>query len=117
MSVAGAELTDPPKVELLHLCDCLYVEQARQLLRDCLNDLSMTSVEVVDREGDFSSPSILVNGIDVMGAPAIEGASCRLDLPTRERVMSALNPKARSSDERDSRAWCCRSAFRLSAPD
>jgi hypothetical protein len=87
-------LTDPLRVELLHLPDCLHVEDARRLLRDCLSDLSLTSVEVVDREGAFPSPSILVNGIDVMGALAIEGASCRLDLPTRERVMGALDSAA-----------------------
>jgi hypothetical protein len=52
--------------------------------------MGLTGLEVADIEGWFPSPSILVNGIDVMGAPAIDSASCRLDLPTRERVMSAL---------------------------
>lgn len=80
------------KIELLHLPDCPHVEQARHLLRACLTDLDLASVEVADQEGDFPSPSILVNSIDVMGAPAIVGASCRLDLPTRERLMSVLSP-------------------------
>jgi hypothetical protein len=84
------------KIELLHLPDCPHVEQARQLLQACLTELDLTSVEVADREGNFPSPSILVNGIDVMGAPASENASCRLDLPTRPRVLSALHPEERS---------------------
>ena len=82
---------DPPvMIELLHVPDCAHVEEARQLLHDCLGDLKMTSVAVVDREGSFPSPTILVDGIDVMGAQAMDGASCRLDVPTRERIMSAL---------------------------
>jgi hypothetical protein len=66
------------------------VEQARELLRGCLNELGLTNVEVDDREGDFPSPSIIVNGMDVMDPQPIATASCRLDLPTRERVMRAL---------------------------
>jgi hypothetical protein len=83
-------VTNPLKVELLHLPDCPHVLRARQLLRACLSEMGLDSVGVVDKEGDFSSSSIIVNGIDVMGAPATGGASCRLDPPTRERVMSAL---------------------------
>ena len=78
------------RVELLHVPDCAHVEEARALLQSCLSDTALTNVAITDREGAFPSPSIVVNGIDVMGAPALDGASCRLDLPTRERVMSAL---------------------------
>lgn len=88
-----AELTQALTIELRHLPDCPHVELARQLLRACLSEVDLANVVVADREGNFPSPSIIVNGIDVMGAPAMEGASCRLDLPTRERVMSALHPE------------------------
>ncbi|MFI5287327.1 MAG: alkylmercury lyase, partial [Candidatus Dormibacteria bacterium] len=87
----------PLKIELLHLPECPHVDEARQLLRACLSELDLTDVAVADREGNFPSPSILVNGIDVMGAPPLENASCRLDLPTRERVVSALHPEARAT--------------------
>jgi hypothetical protein len=90
-------LTTPLKIELLHIPDCPHVEQARQLLRACLSEVALADVEVADREGDFPSPSILVNGIDVMGASPSENASCRLDLPTRERMLSALHPEERST--------------------
>lgn len=82
--------TTQPEIELLHLPDCPRVDAARSLLRACLSEVGLTSLEVADKAGDFPSPSILINGIDVMGQPAIESAACRLDLPTRERVMSAL---------------------------
>ncbi len=85
------------KIELLHLPGCPHVEQSRHLLQACLTELGLTSVEVAEREGNFPSPSILVNGIDVMGAPASENAACRRDLPTRARVLNALHPEVCST--------------------
>jgi hypothetical protein len=70
-----------------------------QLLLDCLDEVGLRNAEVehgpvanrlADREGDFPSPSITIGGTDVMGAPTDAMASCRLDLPTRERVLAAL---------------------------
>jgi hypothetical protein len=84
------DLTSPLKVELLHVPGCPHVGQARQLLLSCLGELGLPNISVDDREADYPSPSIIVNGTDVMGAPPDAAASCRLDLPTRERVMGAL---------------------------
>jgi hypothetical protein len=81
----GAVMT----IELLHVPDCANVQRARDLLRDCLGELDL-GVQVVEREGDYASPTILVNGLDVMGAPASRAAACRLDQPTRERLIAAL---------------------------
>jgi hypothetical protein len=78
------------KIELLHVASCPHVEQARRLLQSCLDELGLRYAAIEDREGDFPSPSIVVDGTDVMGAPAVASASCRLDLPTRERVIAAL---------------------------
>jgi hypothetical protein len=65
------------------------VDQARRLLGECLSELDLT-VEVLEKEGDYPSPTIRVNGRDVMGQPDCEGACCRLDVPTRDRVLDAL---------------------------
>jgi hypothetical protein len=78
------------KIELRHIPDCPYLEQARRLLKDCLDELGLQNLDVIDREGDFPSPSILVDAVDVMGAPGGAGAVCRLDVPTREHILSAL---------------------------
>lgn len=85
-------MTGRPAIDLLHLPDCPRVDSARDVLRTCLGELGLTEVNLKDREGDFPSPSILVNGVDVMGASLHEGSCCRLDLPTREQVMRALGP-------------------------
>jgi hypothetical protein len=77
------------RIQLLHVPGCANVEAARQLLHETIDELEL-DVEVEDEEGDFASPTILVDGADVMGRPTAAGPSCRLDLPTKERLVSSL---------------------------
>jgi len=77
------------KIELLHVSQCPHTDAARTLLLECLDELELDPA-IEDKEGDFPSPTILVNGVDVMGAPASQAASCRLDVPTRQRLLVAL---------------------------
>ncbi|MFZ0179675.1 MAG: alkylmercury lyase [Candidatus Dormiibacterota bacterium] len=76
-------------IELLHTPGCPHVEETRSLLRSCLAELAIDT-PIQEREGDYPSPTILVNGVDVMGRTAVHGAMCRLDLPTRGPVIGAL---------------------------
>ena len=46
-------LTRQPEIELLHLPQCPNVDAARSLLRACLSDMGLTSLEVADKAGDF----------------------------------------------------------------
>lgn len=79
------------RVQLLSVPDCPLVESVRSVLE---NSLAQTHVDVVVEElvGDYSSPTLLVNGFDVTGHPrAPEGQiSCRLVLPTEEQILAAL---------------------------
>lgn len=77
------------EVEFRHVPGCPHTDAARALLKECLTELKL-DVAVEDKEGEYPSPSILVNGEDVMGAPASQVASCRLDVPTRPRLLAAL---------------------------
>ena len=77
------------KIELLHVSDCPHVDTARALLRECLTELQL-DVAIEDKEGAYPSPAILVDGVDVMGAPAFMAAACRLDVPTKHRLLVAL---------------------------
>ena len=76
-------------IELLYVPGCPHVDNARQMLRECLDELGL-GVAVQERVGDFPSPTITVDGADVMGKHSLAGATCRLDLPTRDRVLTAL---------------------------
>jgi hypothetical protein len=80
------------RIEVLHIPGCPHVDAARQLLLDCLEGLGLPRTAVVERTGPFPSPSIVVNGTDVMGAPEVMTSSCRLDVPTRDRVLAGLRP-------------------------
>ena len=81
------------KIELLSVADCPNVGLVRDLLRRCLDRLGVHA-EVVERVGDFPSPTLLINGVDVMGMCVSSGRSCRLDLPTEERILTALGTAA-----------------------
>jgi hypothetical protein len=72
-------------VELHAIPDCPNLVPARQLLYSCLSELGLP-VAVTESIGDYPSPSILINGVDVMGGVSDGPAVCRLDLPTPERV-------------------------------
>lgn len=82
------------RIELLYLADCPHIATARSLLISCMQELGCVA-DVEEREGAFPSPTILVNGCDVMSAGLSAEASCRLDTPTRERVLAALRGAGR----------------------
>lgn len=69
--------------------DCPNLDAARDLLRACLAELGLP-LSFTEREGDFPSPSVLVNGFDVTGASGDTAAACRLQLPTAEQIRTAL---------------------------
>jgi hypothetical protein len=78
-------------VELLSAADCPNAPAARTLLAECLAALGL-AMPVREQVGDFASPTILVDGVDVMtgsvGPPSMR--ACRLDLPTATRLQAAL---------------------------
>ncbi|MGR8010370.1 alkylmercury lyase family protein [Streptomyces hypolithicus] len=76
-------------VELLSVPDCPNLAPTRDLLRACLAELGLP-LTVVEKVGDHPSPSVLVDGVDVMRASAGEAQSCRLDVPTAEAIRAAL---------------------------
>lgn len=86
-------------VELLLAPDCPNAATARAVLTECLDRLGL-AIPVRERVGDYPSPTILIDGVDVMtdaqGTPAMQ--ACRLDVPTAARVLAALH--ARSTAQR-----------------
>ena len=79
------------RVELFQYEGCPLASAALQLMRECMNALGVRE-QVLVRVGDYPSPTVLVNGIDVMGAAAQPSTArvCRLDVPTPQRVLAAL---------------------------
>jgi len=71
---------------------------AREAWSQCLATLGM-SADITERIGEFPSPTVLINGNDVMrpDQPAPTGQYCRLDLPTPDRILVALRQAATGS--------------------
>jgi hypothetical protein len=82
-------------VELLLVPHCPHAEHARAVLARCLAEAGLAA-PVMERVGDYPSPTVLVNGVDVMtgaaGAPSSQ--ACRLDRPTPQKVLAALRGQA-----------------------
>jgi len=80
------------RIELLTAPHCPHAAPARQVIADCLSTLGLLDVPIIDRVGRYPSPTVLVNGVDVMRpeATAPVGDACRLDLPTARRILDVL---------------------------
>ncbi len=80
------------------LVGCPNAPAARAVLAECLHRLGLT-ILVRERVGDYPSPTILADGVDVMtdrnGVPPMR--ACRLDVPTASRVLAALHGRSASS--------------------
>lgn len=81
------------KIELLFFRGCPNAEAARALLYKCIAAVG-ACCPVEEREGDYASPSILIDGEDVMGLPLTRVRCCRLDVPTEARLMERLRTQA-----------------------
>jgi hypothetical protein len=81
------------KIQLLHVPGCDNLENARELLDSTLSEFGLDE-RIEEEDGAYASPTILVDGIDVMGRPDAVGPSCRLDVPTRARLVVALQAAA-----------------------
>lgn len=84
-------MTDIAVVEVLHHEGCPLFAAAWDVVQACVADLG-ADVVVTARVERCASPTVLVNGRDVMGAwlDETDVAACRLDVPTYARVSDAL---------------------------
>jgi hypothetical protein len=85
------------RVELLHHDGCRSAHAAHQLLEECLLSLAIPTPVLV-RVGDYPSPTVLIDGVDVMrpGSTLTLRSACRTDLPTKQRLLAALRAQLTS---------------------
>jgi len=86
------------KIQLVYFRGCPHAAAAREAIERCvraagvsaeLEEVDTTSAEAPAELRGWGSPTILVDGVDVGGAPAPQGRSCRLyDNPDNRGVPS-----------------------------
>ena len=77
-------------IEVVHEADCPLVDRVVTIVRSYLTASGSDAVFVV-REGELASPTVLVDGLDVVtGRPPGATSACRLDLPTENQIRIAL---------------------------
>lgn len=82
--------TSAPRMQILHVADCPLVDGLREIARRGLASVEC-GARIEEMEGDYPSPTLLIDGIDVVtGRPVARHAACRLDVPTEEQVVAAL---------------------------
>ena len=86
------------RIELLTSPGCPNAAAAKEVITKTLTALRIDAA-VIDRVGSYPSPTVLIDGVDVMRpeSGAAVGEACRLDLPTPQRVFEALVRAGRSS--------------------
>ena len=76
-------------VELRAVPDCPNLAATRDLLTACLVGAGLPPT-MIERLGDFPSPSVLIDGVDVTGADPDGPPMCVLRPPTAAQVRTAL---------------------------
>jgi hypothetical protein len=79
------------RVELFKSPGCPNAAATKKTVTDCMKALGIEA-RVIERVGRYPSPTVLVNGVDVMSSDAgvSHGDACRLDLPSPQRILDAL---------------------------
>jgi hypothetical protein len=84
-------MTSSTRVRILHVPDCPLVEGLRAVVESALAEVA-PDCRLSLVEGDYPSPTLLVDGMDVTtGAPVSGEPRCRLDLPTSQQIRDALS--------------------------
>ncbi|PEG38777.1 alkylmercury lyase [Mycolicibacterium agri] len=79
------------RVELLTSPGCPHAASVRRMLEQCLSEIGASHDALIERVGSYSSPTVLIDGTDVMNCSTdVSVQACRLDLPTKDRIMAAL---------------------------
>jgi hypothetical protein len=88
-------------VELLYLPDCSHAAGARAQLTRAFanigvfhfwNEVNLSAPGTLKCVRDYGSPTILVNGIKVTGAPPGDGSSCRIYTTSKALGAPPLDP-------------------------
>ena len=83
------------ELQLLSVDGCPNAGRVRELVQKALSEAGVQA-RLAEPVGDYPSPTLLVDGIDVVtGRPLGSNPACRLDLPTEAQILSSLEAAVR----------------------
>ena len=87
----GTEPRARVAIQLLTVPNCPLDTKMRENLDSALEKIQVT-VMVEELVGEYSSPTLLINGVDATGRPlpTEAHASCRLDLPSEAQILQVI---------------------------
>lgn len=88
------------RIQILHVPDCPLVGRLIDEVERCLTEAGVGEpVEI--RVGDYPSPTLVVDGLDVATGGPVEGEPrCRMDLPSVPQIRAAIGDLSRSAQIR-----------------
>ena len=101
---APVSLAAPPsaalQISILHVPDCPSIGRVRDTLQVALRRVGATAV-VEEVEGEYPSPTLLIDGDTVDGYPLGSDPACRINLPTDEEITTVIRAAVvRHTDEK-----------------
>ena len=91
---APVSLAAPPsaalQISILHVPDCPSIGRVRETLQMVLRRVGATAI-VEEVEGEYPSPTLLIDGVTVAGYPLGSDPACRINLPTIEEIATAVS--------------------------
>jgi hypothetical protein len=84
------------RVQILQVPDCPLVGRVREVVRRALAGANVPAV-IEELTGEYASPTVLVDGVDVTGGSAASGSACRFDLPTEQQIVAAVHRATQNS--------------------
>ena len=105
MSASPARSAAPPpwpelRISILHVRDCPSIGRVRDTLQVALRRVGATAV-VEEVEGEYPSPTLLIDGDTVDGYPLGSDPACRINLPTDEEITTVIRAAVvRHTDEK-----------------
>jgi hypothetical protein len=86
-------------VSIFYVPDCPLIGRVREAVEVALERVGATAI-IDEIEGEYPSPTLLIDDIEVDGYPLGSEPACRVKLPTHEEVATAiLAALARRTDE------------------
>ncbi|HZD66416.1 MAG TPA: hypothetical protein VE152_09980 [Acidimicrobiales bacterium] len=84
------------RISILHTPHCPSVSRLRADVEAVLERLGAVGA-IEEIEGAYLSPTLLIDGAEMDGYPGGTEPACRVELPTREQILSAIARRGRGA--------------------